>query len=181
MDEYNNSLENTEAAQGAEGAPPSPDQMTELVEQMRQIQGDVSYLRDLFVRRLNDDKQKNAVIQKLAEGATHAYIEPFLHDIILLLDRLEKSDDDFVASVNEELYGILNRRGVERIPVESDFNPALHKAVKICIDPDAETMRIVRVIRNGYKFSGKVIRPAEVEVAKPDLNRNSDQEEPAGD
>ncbi len=139
----------------------------ELFEEITQMKEDVSYLRDLFVRRLNDDKQKSAVIGKLAEAATYTFIEPFLHDIILLMDRLEKSEDDFVVSVKEELFEIINRRGVEKITVAKEFDPTVHKAIKAIEDPNAEFVYISETIRNGYVLSGKVIRPAEVVVVKP--------------
>lgn len=138
-----------------------------LLEEMSNIKEDISYLRDLFVRRLSDDKQKNVLIQKVADGASYAFIEPFLHDIILLLDRLEKADDDFSVSVREELYDIIHRRGVDIIQTSSDFDPSIHKAVKVVEDQNSEALHIVNVSRNGYTFSGKVLRPAEVVVARP--------------
>ena len=132
-----------------------------------QIKEDVAYLRDLFVRRLNDDKQKGVLINALKECSEYAFIEPFLHDLILLLDRLEKADDEFSISVRDELYDIINRRGVSRIEITSEFDPAYYKAVKVVENPMADKPKVVGVIRNGYIFSGKVIRPAEVVVEKP--------------
>ena len=177
MDEYNNVMPDNENNLGSE--PPSDvnECDKELLEELSKVREDVSYLRDLFVRRLNDDKQKNTVIQKLAEGASYAFTEPFLHDIILLLDRLEKSDDDFVMSVAEELYDIIKRRGVERIEVTSSFDPALHKAVKVVTDPEASENYIAGVIRNGYLFSGKVLRPTEVIIGRPDMMFNEREEQ----
>lgn len=139
------------------------------------IKEDLAYLKDLFIRRLSDDKQKNVAIKKLSEGVTYSFIEPFLHDIILLLDRLEKSDDDFVVSVYEELYDVIHRRGVERIEVASSFDPSLHKAIKVIEDPNASDYYIAGVIRNGYMFSGKVLRPTEVIVGRP--GRSTDAKE----
>lgn len=137
-----------------------------LLEEICSIKEDLNYLRDLFIRRLSDDKQKSALIQKLADSASFSYIEPFLHEIILLLDRLEKSDDDFVASVREELYDIIHRRGVDIIQVSSDFDPSIHKAVKVVENQYSNSSYVSAVIRNGYTFNGKVIRPAEVIVVK---------------
>ena len=131
------------------------------------LKNEIGYLRDLFIRRLNDDKQKTEMIKNLEAGANFAFIEPFLYDIILVLDRLEKSQDDFCKSVSEELYEILHRRGVERIDVQETFNPALYKAVRVTTDVKVDMIRVVGVVRQGYTFSGKVIRPAEVVVAKP--------------
>lgn len=167
MDDFNNVMPDGEQSIDRENPTGTNGDNQKLIEELSSVREDISYLRDLFVRRLNDDKQKNAVIQKLTEGATYAFIEPFLYDIILLLDRLEKSDDDFVVSVREELYGILNRRGVERIKVAQEFNPSLYKAVKVNEDSTANSLYVSGVIRNGYVFSGKVIRPAEVAVVKP--------------
>lgn len=141
-----------------------------LISGLAQVQEELEYLRDLFVRRLNDDKQKKEVIQKLTEGATYAFIEPFLYDIILLLDRLEKNDDDFVVSVREELFEIVNRRGVELIRTTGIFDPKIHKAIKVEVNPEIDATYVLDVVRNGYSFSGKVIRPSEVIVIKPVSN-----------
>lgn len=138
-----------------------------LVNEITQVKEEIAYLRDLFVRRLNDDKQKNLLIQSVTEGATYAYLEPFLHDILLLLDRLEKAEDDFSESVKDELYDIFHRRGLVKIQENSCFDPAIHKAVKVIEEDNAKELYIKTVIRNGYIFSGKVIRPVEVVVARP--------------
>lgn len=138
-----------------------------LVHEITQVKEELEYLRDLFVRRLNDDKQKNLLIQNATDGATFAYLEPFLHDIILLLDRLEKVEDDFSESVKEELYDIFHRRGLTRIHETNSFDPNMHKAVRVIENENTKEMYIDSVVRNGYIFSGKVIRPAEVVVVCP--------------
>lgn len=140
---------------------------------LNEIKQQISGIQDLFVRRLYDDKQKTALINSLEEKASFAYIEPFLSDVILVLDRLEKAgpeNQEFASSIADELYEILNRRGVERIKVTQKFDPALNKAVRVENDDTADTPRVTRIIRNGYTFNGKVIRPAEVVVARKKRN-----------
>ena len=110
-----------------------------------------------------NDKQKAELIQTLTAGANFACIEPFLYDLILLLDRIDGSDDELVQSVQEELMEILERRGVEKI----EFDPRLCKAVRVVESEDAGAMRIGGVLRSGYTFAGRVVRPAEVVVIKP--------------
>lgn len=145
--------------------------MENLFHELSQMKEDMAYLKDLFVRRLNDDKQKGLMIQKLTEGATYAFIEPFLTDLILLLDRLEKkADDDFVLSIHEELYDILHRRGVELVEITTAFNPTVQKAVKVGVNPDVNCVVVKEILRNGYRFNGRVIRPAEVVVEKPNTD-----------
>lgn len=140
---------------------------SEVLEELDKIKEEIGFLRDLFVRRLSEDKQKVQLIDALEKGASFAFIEPFLSDIFLVLDRLEKRQDDFIQSVYEELYGILNRRGVERIPFSEEFNPAFFKAVKKEDDPEMNCIKVTHVIRNGYTFCGKVVRPMEVIVKVP--------------
>ena len=115
----------------------------------------------------SNDKQKAELIQTLTAGANFACIEPFLYDLILLLDRIDGSDDELVQSVQEELMEILERRGVEKIEVASEFDPRLCKAVRVVESEDAGAMRIGGVLRSGYTFAGRVVRPAEVVVIKP--------------
>lgn len=166
--------QNAEKAAGQSGQQEQPRQAQQaeckfdgaaLAELKQQVAG----LQDLFVRRLYDDKQKAALISSLEEKASYAYIEPFLSDIILVLDRLEKAspeNQEFALSVAEELYEILNRRGVERIKVTQKFDPAQNKAVRVEADDTADVPKVTRIVRNGYTFGGKVIRPAEVVVAR---------------
>lgn len=138
--------------------------LTELKEEM-------SALKDLFIRRLYEDKQKADLIKNLKDGASFAFVEPFVSDIILLLDRLEKSNDNFVRSVSEELYGIIHRRGVDCIEATGKFDPALHKAVRMTEDANADGLLVSHVVRNGYTFLGKVLRPTEVVVIRPPQNK----------
>ena len=82
---------------------------------LHEIRDEIGALRHLFYRRQMNDKQKNELIQTLTDGATFAFIEPFIHDIILLLDRIERSEDEVVRSIRDELLEIfmeLKKEGV---------------------------------------------------------------------
>lgn len=136
---------------------------------LNELKQQIAGLQDLFVRRLYDDKQKAALISSLEEKASFAYVEPFISDIILVLDRLDKAAPEcleFASSIAEELYEILNRRGVERIKVTQRFDPALNKAIRVENDDTVDAPKVTKIIRHGYTFGGKVVRPAEVVVAR---------------
>ena len=151
-------MENPEDIVKTEAAP--DDRKLAAVEnELHELRSELTALRDLFSRRLMNDKQKAELIQTLTAGANFACIEPFLYDLILLLDRIDGSDD--------ELVQILERRGVEKIEVASEFDPRLCKAVRVVESEDAGAMRIGGVLRSGYTFAGRVVRPAEVVVIKP--------------
>ena len=136
-------------------------------ESLRELRDEVAALRDLFTRRLMEDKQKTELIKSLGDGAKYAFIEPFLYELILLLDRLDRAEDDFSKSVRDELFDILQRRGLERIEVKREFDPRLYKAVRVTESAEVSVLTVTGVVRRGYLFSGKVIRPAEVIVARP--------------
>lgn len=138
--------------------------------EITEVKENVKYLQDLFVRRLNDDKQKNGMINHLEKLSSFAFIEPFISELILILDRIDRSEDDFAQSIGEELLGILQRRGVEKIVTTEEFDPAFCKAVRINETIGTDNTKVTQVIRNGYTFSGRVIRPAEVVVSVPKKN-----------
>lgn len=136
--------------------------------QIEAIQSDLSYLKDLFARRLYEDKQKAQLIQTLSDTASFACIEPFLYDLILLIDRMERTNDETAQSVSEELYEILERRGVRQISVGREFDPSFHKAIRVTHNSSVTEMQITGIGRNGYTFNNKVLRPAEVFIEIPD-------------
>lgn len=143
------------------------DYFSKVIEDYVELKENIHYLQDLFVRRLNEDKQKTELIKHLQGLSTFAVIEPFISDMLLILDRISGSEDDFARSIGEELYAALNRRGVECIEVAGKFNPAKHKAIRTMDDDSVDELTVRQVIRNGYTFNGKVVRPAEVIVARP--------------
>lgn len=141
--------------------------LDQLTEEVRGARSDLQGLSDVFVRRLLDDRQKADLIRSLEECASFAVIEPFISDLILLLDRVEKIEDDFSKSVAEELLDILARRNVKRIEVGRTFDSKLHKAISVLKKPTATRTEVIGVSRCGYVFGEKVIRPAEVVVQMP--------------
>jgi molecular chaperone GrpE (heat shock protein) len=114
-----------------------------------------------------EDKQKTELIKSLEDGARFALIEPFLYELILLLDRLDRAEDEFSKSVRDELFDILQRRGLERIEVKREFDPRLYKAVRVTESAEVSALTVTGLVRRGYVFSGRVIRPAEVVVVRP--------------
>lgn len=148
-----------------------------LEQQVRQVSEGVASLNDLFTRRLYDDRQKRQLIEALGAQASFAAVEPFLHDLILLLDRVERAEGDFAESVADELLDLLERRDVRQIHVGRDFDPNLYKVVKAVEQPGIERNQVVGIVRNGYVFGEKVIRPAEVVLARPVASAPGQQEQ----
>jgi Ohr subfamily peroxiredoxin len=88
------------------------------------------------------------------------------------LEAAEKSEDDQLAKgvqmVHTEFMTLLREAGLEEIPgVGAPFDPEWHEAVaQTKADELTEEPLVVEVLRPGYRFKGRVLRPAAVKVAK---------------
>lgn len=138
---------------------------------------EVRDLRDLFQRRLLNDKLQRQLYDDLyrqlqmANGQlSHQAVVPLLRQVVLIVDRIEAThtDDPVVESIRQELLELLARQGVVRLTaVGKLFDPHLHQASSTVAVSDAEQDGLVsRELRAGYLIEDRVLRPAEVEVAR---------------
>ncbi len=63
----------------------------------------------------------------------------------------------------KEFKSVLQSEGLDEIPADGVFDPALHEAVDT---QDGENNMILKVVRKGYNLNGKVLRPALVVVGR---------------
>lgn len=136
---------------------------------------EVAALKDLFLRRLMDDKIKAAAIVQLKENnealqrqLDEKAISALVKEILLVCDRIDEQEtvDDLTMSVKEELLEILSRREFCRIPYAEFFDPAYHNAVGTTEETSKFPEKsIVKVVRNGYFFRNSLFRPADVIVS----------------
>lgn len=94
-----------------------------------------------------------------------------IDDLELALKNQPDSTDcqgwvDGIGLIYQKLISILKEEGVELIPVEGEFDPNIHEAISQIEHPEFESGRIVEVMRQGYKISERVIRPALVIIAR---------------
>ena len=79
---------------------------------------------------------------------------------------------DGVEIVLKDLKETLKKEGLEEIGAVGEvFNPNLHDAVDKIETNDYPSNTIVKEIRKGYLFNGKLIRPSKVKVALNPLNK----------
>lgn len=142
---------------------------------LKKTYDEVAALKDLFLRRLVDDKIKAATIVHLKENnealqrqLDEKAISSLVREILLICDRIDaqESADDLTISIEEELLEILSRRGINVMPHAEIFNPAYHNAVGT-VEETSEfpEKSIVRIVRNGYFFRDSVFRSADVIVS----------------
>ena len=136
---------------------------------------EVVALKDLFLRRLMDDKVKTAAMAQLKEQndllqkrLDEKNLSAFVKEILLVCDRIESQEsiDSLTASVEEEILELLARREIYQMEQTVLFDPRYHNAVgTVPAGDEYPNKSIVKVVRNGYLLRDQVFRPADVIVA----------------
>lgn len=135
------------------------------------------YLSDL--KRVQADfenyKKRQAESQKELGGYL---IEKLVLDIIPVLDNFraatmhvppEQKESPWVVGIQyieKQLEDVVKQNGVEVIEakVGDEFDPTIHEAVSHESEEESEKQVIAKVLQNGFRLGGKVIRPAKVSV-----------------
>jgi len=78
--------------------------------------------------------------------------------------------------IYKKLLNTLEKEGLSKIQVGETFDPFEYEAVERVETDDVEEYTVLEVLESGYKFHGKVLKPAKVKVAvRP---RKKDEESP---
>jgi len=134
-------------------------------EQIKQM---LDSLLDLFRRRLLDDKAKDQTIDSLVKQLSGDGFVPLFRELLLVCDRAWDSADDFSRSLGDEIVAVLERYGVEAIPADGAFDPAVHKVVGV--KPAGEQPAGMEQVHPGFYFRGAVLRPAQVILSESNNN-----------
>lgn len=107
-----------------------------------------------------------------ANGALLTQLLPVIDDLQRALasvpaDLAEHSWPQGVGLISQKLEGILQRQGLEQIGGEGDrFDPHIHEAVAYEEHPVYDEGQVASVYRVGYRLNDRVLRPAQVVVAR---------------
>jgi len=153
--------------------------MSQPQDPVQDLVAEVSGLRDLFQRRLLEDRGRQQLYDRLyaeLEFSRHNlvrhFIAPMCRELVLLLDRVRSTDTDepgiraLVTSIEDEIGAILERRGVREVHAAGQtFDPAVHEAVdQIAVAEPAAHGVVTSVRRRGYAIEEGLLRPAQVIV-----------------
>jgi molecular chaperone GrpE len=105
--------------------------------------------------------------------------ETFLLEFLPILDNLEmaekyiKEAKDFnavregVDMIQLQIQKFLKDIGVERIKVNGEkFDPHMHDPIEVAESDEKDDGKILAELKSGYKFNGRLLRPASVKIAK---------------
>ncbi len=124
------------------------------------------------------ERDREAVV----ESAKAAVAE----DLLAVLDDVERADahGDLTGafkSVADKLVDSLQSAGLEPFGAEGDeFDPNMHEAVQHDTSSEVSGPTVTTVMRRGYRFGERVLRPAMVAVTDHEPG-SAEQAEPAGE
>jgi len=151
----------------------------ELVERLEKAEAEVKEYKEMLQRTQADFMNyKRRVEEERSEQVKRASAQ--------LIDRLLPVIDDFgraieavpreqcgaewmqgVSLIGRKLISILEQEGLTRVgEVGDSFDPSQHEAVMVDESDRRADGKITRVLQEGYKLNGKLLRPARVAVGK---------------
>ena len=141
----------------------------EYLDQLRRARADYENLNKRKTRELMEalDRGASSVVSQLLGVLDH---------FAFAIDAAKASEDDRLAKgvemVHNELLGVLKQAGLEELPgVGQPFDPAVHEALMQVdaadeLGEEVDEPVVADVLRTGYGFKGRVLRPASVKVAR---------------
>lgn len=146
-----------------------PDPLQTQIDQLRK---DYLYLGADF------ENYKKQAIKERSDLVRYG-LERFARDLLEIVDNFERAlavdptpenqavFRDGVTLIHRELQSLLSRNGVQEInPVGQPFDPASHEALTSEETKEYAPGSISRVFKKAYRLHDRLIRPAQVVVAK---------------
>jgi molecular chaperone GrpE len=155
----------------------SQEQPPEDGERQAQLEDELARMEDRYKRALADldNYRKRSVrdVERRVQEAREAQLRDWL-DVVDSIERAlfmqpEGPVIEGLRAVLEQAQSVLARQGVERMGAVGDpFDPERHEAVGVRATDDVPDRAIAEVARSGYVLGDRVLRPAEVVVARAD-------------
>ncbi len=113
-----------------------------------------------YRKRVDRDRE---AMNDLAAAAVVSELLPILDDLGRAKDHGEY--EGALKSVGDQLEATTSKLGLEAFGAEGDaFDPMIHEAMTHSADKDLEQPTVATVFAVGYRFRGRVLRPARVGV-----------------
>lgn len=173
----------TTPADAGQADPKSPEALTR---ELEQAQAEATKLREQLLRTAADFDNFRKRTRRDIDDAQRKSVERVLLEVLPVSDNLEravqaaqqggdaKSVLEGVTMVLRFFEDALVRLGVERVQsVGQPFDPGLHEAVQQ-VDSEQNPGTVVTEMTPGYRYNGKLLRPAMVAVARARANDGAD-------
>ena len=138
---------------------------------------EVEKFKDLALRAEAEMQNLQRRTARDVENAHKFGVEKFVHNMLPVVDSLEKAIESIGDNVDAIAEGVrlchklmvdtLTKEGVEIIdPAGEPFDPNEHQAMSMVENPDMEPNSVLAVVQKGCKLNGRLVRPAMVMVTK---------------
>jgi len=171
---------------------------TKLEDQLETIQEELSSVKDKYYRALaemeNYKKRMSEDFKKERKYSAMALADKLI-DSVEVFDQalnIETEDNNLknflygFKMIKEMIFNALKDEGVMLIEskVGDDFDPNIHEAMDVEHVPDKPENTILRIVKKGYKFKDRVLRPTTViinikpkdETVENDENQENNEE-----
>ena len=146
-------------------------------DELSQLTTGLDELRDLFRRRLFEDREKRRMLERLFDdldaakrGVLFEGMIPLVRGILLVIDRVDGFNEEgkeFVESVREELIEVLKRQGIDEVRCEGAVDPRVHDVRRVIEDGSTSADLIVECVeKRGFQFGNHLVRPAAIVARK---------------
>lgn len=169
----------SQPAAKAASSPQSAQDVEGLQSELEEARREIGQFKDLLQRTqadfLNFKRRAEGERQELAKQASAGLILgllPVLDDFERALDHIPAKGEEArwlkgVTLIYRNLRAVLEAHGLNKVQAQDQlFDPWEHEALFHEETPKVPEGQILRVIRDGYKLHGRVIRPAQVSIAK---------------
>lgn len=152
----------------------------EIVNKIGKIEQEVTYLKELFQRRLISDKQNEKLVNSISEHLNSRlqldkgiYYVDIFKELLHVVDYLQSdTNNEINKNLAEQIITIFERRNFEIIDIKNLENPIYYEVAEVEESINVSRPEIAEVISNGYALNGKVIRPAKVKMYKPKVKKD---------
>jgi len=149
--------------------------LKELQEETLESQQEIMSWKDKYLRALADYQNFENRVSVDKEDLRKTANQFFIMRLLPFLDNLERAEtfvkDKNLQMIKQEFIKLLQQEGIEEVVVfGKEFDPYLAEAIDLV--PGEKDNIVVEVLRKGYKFQGRLIRPAQVKVSKKVQNSN---------
>jgi len=192
-----------EDAEAMAEAPPPGEEEGARDDPHARLEAELADLKDQLLRALAETENVRRRAQREREDAARFAAAPLVKDIIEVADNLRRALDAVPAEAVEadehlktlmtgvemtekSLQAVLEKHHIKRLdPLGEPLDPHSHEAIFEIPDPSQPPGTIVQVVRAGYRLHDRLLRPAQVGVAKGGAAKNgnaggSDGEREAG-
>jgi molecular chaperone GrpE len=156
-------------------APEQPEQPPQAKAPERDVSAELALMEDRFKRAVADldNYRKRAAreVERLSGERSDRVLLDWL-EVVDALDRAMAQTPDGplregLQAVLEQVESILARQGIHRVGQPGEpFDPSRHDAVQVRETDEAPARTVIAVLRSGFARGDRVLRPAQVVVAR---------------